>query len=159
MTDCCNITQDSPAWRFRTLHNAHRCAVDAALGRFGVREFGQPFILFMLEREGDGAYDTQRKISQRLGVSPATVTASLQSLEKQGCIRRVSCESDMRRKRIEITDAGRDAAAKCRRAFQSVDESMYEGFTQAELDTLAGFFERMTANLRSTYSDDGGTKE
>ena len=88
MTNCCNMTQDSPAWRFRALHHAHRSAVDAALSRFGVREFGQPFILFMLERDGDGAYDAQREISQRLGVSPATVTASLKSLEKQGCIRR-----------------------------------------------------------------------
>ena len=159
MTDCCSTSPDSPVWRFRMLHNAHRGAVDAALGRFGVREFGHPFILFMLERDADGEYDAQRKISERLGVSPATVTASLKSLEKQGCIRRVSCEQDMRRKRIEITETGRDVAQKCRMAFQSVDHAMYGGFSDEELAELAGFFERMTANLRSTYSDDGGSVE
>ena len=32
-------------------------------------------------------------------------------------------------------------------------------FSDEELAELAGFFERMTANLRSTYSDDGGSVE
>lgn len=144
--------QSSPAWRFRMLHAAHRAATDASLSRFGVREFGQPFILFMLERGVDGSAAAQRQLSEKLRVSPATMTASLKALEKQGCIRRAPDESDQRRKRIEITEKGRQVAAKCRCAFERVDEAMYEGFTEGEIAELSAFFERMTANLRGIYA-------
>ena len=68
-------------------------------------------------------------------------------------------ESDQRRKRIEITDTGRDAAKKCRMAFDNVDHTMYEGFSPEELDTLDGFFARMISNLRATYTADGGDEQ
>ena len=67
---------------FRAVGKMHKACLRKEMDRRGLAEVGQPFILFMLERDADGEYDAQRKISERLGVSPATVTASLKSLEK-----------------------------------------------------------------------------
>lgn len=148
-----DMASSSPAWRFRMLQNAHRAAVDASLERCGVREFGQPFILFMLARVSrNGAFDSQRELAEGLRVSPATVTASLKSLEKQGCIVRAAGEGDMRKKRIMITDMGREVTEKCGRAFAAIDEAMYAGFSPDELDRLSDYFTRITENLRRLSS-------
>jgi DNA-binding MarR family transcriptional regulator len=151
----CKAMLSSPAWRFRCLHHAHRAAVNASMARCGVPEPGQPFILFALERIGNGSIDTQRELAERLGLSPATVTASLKALEKQGYVRRVTDENDMRRKRIEITERGREAEVLCRRAFVQVDDVMYRGFSETELSQLSSFFDRMTENLRREYGERG----
>lgn len=145
-----DMSSAPPAWKFRMMQNAHRAAACATLARCGVSEYGQPFILFTLLHSGeDGALDAQRDLADRLRVTPATITASLNSLEKQGCIIRVPDENDMRRKRIVLTGKGREAAASCGRAFSELDDAMYAGFTPEELETLSGFLMRITENLRA----------
>ena len=56
MENCCMEQGDAvlsaPAWQFRMLHLAHRTATDALLDKYGVRDCGHPFILFLLEHCG-----------------------------------------------------------------------------------------------------------
>lgn len=149
----CTAENDSvltaPAWKFRMLHVAHRAATDTLLEKYGVRDYGHPFILFLLEHCGeDGGFTMQKELSKRLRVSPATVTAALKSLEKQGCIVREAQECDLRRKSIKITDKGREVARRYVEVFTDVDEAMYRGFSKEELAAVSGFFDRITSNLR-----------
>ena len=74
---------------------------------------------------------------------------ALKLLERQGCIEREAEEHDLRKKRIRITEKGREVAQRYIEAFSEVDEAMYGGFTEAELGTASDFFERMTENLRA----------
>ena len=81
MENCCMEQGDAvlsaPAWQFRMLHLAHRTATDALLDKYGVRDCGHPFILFLLEHCGsDGGFAMQKELSRRLRVSPASVTAA-----------------------------------------------------------------------------------
>lgn len=153
MEDCIEMdeaVQSAPAWRFRMLHVAHRAALDTLLERHGLKECGHPFILFLLMRGGeDGCMSMQKELSKCLRVSPATVTSALKLLEKQGCIVREAEEHDLRKKRIRITDRGREAAQRYIEVFSEVDEAMYGGFTGTELDQVSDLFERMTENLRA----------
>ena len=55
----------------------------------------------------------------------------------------------MRKKRIRITDRGREVAQRYIEVFSEVDEAMYGGFTGTELDQVSDLFERMTENLRA----------
>ncbi len=147
----------SPAWSYRKVDKARRLAVADAMSKAGIHEPGQPFILFMLEHAAPkGGVGTQRELSEHLGVSPATITASLKSLERQGYITRVADEADMRCKRIMITPLGREIAQECIKAFRSVDDAMYSGFTQEEQETLSGFYKRIYSNLRALVN--GGNK-
>lgn len=153
MEDCMEMNEamlSSPAWQFRMLHVAHRSALDSLLERHGLKDYGHPFILFLLMRSGeDGCMSMQKELSKWLRVSPATVTSAVKLLEKQGCIVREAAEQDLRRKRIRITDKGREVAQRYIEVFTEADEAMYGGFTEAELGAVSDFFERMTANLRA----------
>ena len=153
MEDCMEMNEamlSSPAWQFRMLHAAHRSALDSLLERHGLKDYGHPFILFLLMRSGeDGCMSMQKELSKCLRVSPATVTSALKLLEKQGCIEREAEEHDLRKKRIRITDRGREAAHRYIEVFSEVDEAMYGGFTGTELDQVSDLFERMTENLRA----------
>ena len=160
MENCCMEPNDamlsSPAWQFRMLHLAHRTATDALLDKYNVRDCGHPFILFLLEHCGiDGGFAMQKELSRRLRVSPASVTAALKALEKQGCIVREAEESDMRRKRIRVTDKGRDVAKRYVEVFTEVDEAMYSGFTDEELRSVSAYFGRITENLRALAAKEG----
>ena len=146
----------SPAWRFRMLHIAHRNATDALLDKYGVRDFGHPFVLCLLEHcGGEEGFVMQKELAKRLRLPPATVTAALKALEKQGCIVRESEESDMRRKRIRVTEKGREVAQRYVNVFTEVDEAMYKGFSPEELEAVSGYFKRITENLRSLAGQEG----
>lgn len=160
MENCCmdqnDVVLSSPAWQFRMLNLAHRTATDALLDKYNVRDCGHPFILFLLEHFGaDEGFVMQKELSRRLRVSPASVTAALKALEKQGCIVREAEEKDMRRKRIRITDKGREVARKYVDVFTEVDEAMYSGFTDEELRSVSAYFGRITDNLRALAAKEG----
>lgn len=56
MEDCMEMNEamlSSPAWQFRMLHVAHRSALDSLLERHGLKDYGHPFILFLLMRSGE----------------------------------------------------------------------------------------------------------
>lgn len=75
MENCCMEQGDAvlsaPAWQFRMLHLAHRTATDALLDKYGVRDCGHPFILFLLEHCGsDGGFAMQRSSRAGSGSRP-----------------------------------------------------------------------------------------
>ena len=130
------------------VQRAKHGAIQAALSREGLQDVGQPKILFYLgEAEADGELPAQQELARRLGVSPATVAASLKSLERMGYISRETDTADARKKRISITDKGRKARERCIAVFEQVDQQMFIGFSPQELTLLRRSYERMLDNL------------
>jgi len=142
----CESREAGPEWYFRELFQAHRTASLSLFAHFGIKEFGQPIILFILESE-DSYAPTQKELADQLGIAPSTTTISLKSLERLGCVRKVSDENDMRCKRIEITDKGRVAAKKFREAFYIIEQAMYNGFSNEERETISQLHKKITSNL------------
>ena len=97
----------------------------------------------------------QKELAKRLRLTPATATAALKTLAQQGCIVRESEESDMRRKRIRVTEKGREVAQRYVNVFTEVDEAMYKGLSPEELEAVSGYFKRITENLRSLAGQEG----
>ena len=132
----------------RVKHNATLSALSAA----GLSEIGQPRILFCLR---DAAQPpTQQELAQWLRVSPATVAVSLASLERAGYVERQEDDADRRKKRIALTDKGREACGRCIGVFEQVDDVTCAGFTRQEMDQLSAWFRRMLDNLGDTGKDD-----
>lgn len=149
---------DRPEWAFHNLMRAHRLAHCSLFEQLGLRDVGQPMLLFLLDdarRDGRGC--TQKGLCSALRLSASTVTASVKSLERHGYVRRHADERDMRCNIVEITDAGREIARVCRRAFSNIDEAMYHGFSEAERRQITGLFERMADNLL-TFSREGNSE-
>ncbi len=152
--------QREPKWLYRDLKRMHEIATSAIFTEQRLN-IGQPVLLFVLESMGDrGINPTQRDLADELNISPTTVTMSIKALERQGYVRKLADEADMRKNRIEITDKGKDVSKSCRLAFDKIDEGMYHGFTDEEIALISSFFIRMTDNLkRLTESETMAQKE
>ena len=139
---------------FYRLHRAKHNATLAALAEAGLQDVGQPRILFLLgEAEEDGVLSSQQDLAEKLHVSPATVANSLLSLERLGYVQRREDAADRRKKRVFITDKGRQARERCIEVFRQVDREMCRGFSEQELSALADTFRRMLDNLGDTGAD------
>lgn len=138
------------------LQRAKYHAILTALAEEGLQDVGQPRILFLLkESEADGVLPAQWELAQRLQVSPATIANSLKSLERLGYISKQPDAQDGRKKRVAMTEKGRDARARCGAIFRQVDRQLYAGFSPEEVQELHRYFQRMLDNMKAI----GGTAE
>lgn len=137
----------SPEQLFHALERKHHTAVDSLLYQRGVQNIGQPMILTILSQQKDGTIESQKELARRLRVSPATVTVSLKSMERDGYVRKLSNAEDLRCKPISITEKGREAARLIDEVFETLDHGMYRGFSPEDLTQISGFYRRMIENL------------
>jgi DNA-binding MarR family transcriptional regulator len=128
------------------VQRAQRNATTAALARRGLTDVGQPKVLIVLASLQEGAFN-QRELAEALHISPPTMAASLKSLERQGYVTKQLDEKDGRCKRVAITPKGLEAVNSCKAAFDSVDQQLYAGFTEQEVEQLISFYHRMLQNL------------
>ena len=139
----------------RSLHQAHRAAVQAELNAAGLGAVGHPMLMSILQSAGEdleGQCQAQRELAGLLHVSPAAVANSLKCLERDGYIRREPWQEDARRNRVSLTAKGAAAVEGCRDVFIRVSTRMMAGFSPEELEQLARFQRRMLDNLNSPDS-------
>lgn len=137
-----------PGMVFHALHRAQHRAIQEELAKRGLQEVGSPLMLMLLRRRNrEGVLPAQRELADFLSVSPATVAASLKSLERQGFVTRQADARDARRNRITITAKGADAVEQCHEVFQTLNTQMFRGFTEEECRMLDQFYQRMLNNL------------
>ena len=78
-------------------------------------------------------------------VTRPSVSAVLNTLERDGLVRRVRSPADARRVTVELTDAGREAASAAWRAHHQVEQRMMAPLDSAERATLARLLGRVLA--------------
>lgn len=82
------------------------CGMDSYFQTFGISQAGFKTLMVLLYEEEDGA--SPAAISDALGVTRATITGLLDTLENNDWITRSPDPNDRRALLIEITQAGRD---------------------------------------------------
>ena len=137
------FTDGSPEQLFHVLERKHHAAVDNLLSRNGLSNIGQPVILSIL---------SQQELARRLRVSPATMTVSLKSMERDGYVKKLSNAEDLRCKPIAITEKGLRAAKLIDEVFETLDHGMYRGFSGEELERISLLYRRMIDNLEAIGS-------
>lgn len=122
-----------PFWRKDDLYSRMRSCGHYLYHRFG-REMGQGRILAILSEQKSM---TQKELQEILQIQPGSVSEILTKLEEKGMILRKKDEEDKRRVVLELTDAGREASAACkkqeeqrRHLFDALDESEKEQLNQ-----------------------------
>jgi DNA-binding MarR family transcriptional regulator len=142
----------SPEQLFHVLSRKHHNAVETLLNQRGIGNIGQPMILSILSQQEDGTIESQKELARRLRVSPATVTVSLRSMERDGYIKKLSNAEDLRCKPITITEKGRNAAQLIDQVFEILDHGMYRDFGDEDRAHIASFYRRMIENLERIAS-------
>lgn len=140
---------DNTGLVFHALFRAHHNAIHAGLTERGVGDVGSPQLLMVVrELTGEnGRPPAQKELADRMRLSPATIAASLKSLERNGYVERAVDPADTRRNQIAITQKAEEALEAGRAVFRAVDQAMLSGFTQEEIKVLDAFHRRMLENL------------
>ena len=105
---------------------------------------GQARILMSLE---SSEHVTQRKLADECMLDVTTMSRTLDRLEKQGLIERRRNPGCRRAYLISLTAAGRVTAGEVKAGFRQLEEILFDGFGQEEMDSLAGKLERIKYNL------------
>ena len=122
----------------------HKALIDSRVGVLGIHRT-QHRILMHLAR-----YDSlpsQKELAKYLDVTPAAVTGALKKIEQEGYVER-TLGHDNRYNELRITEKGRDLVDKTRLIFGQADASMFDGFSDDELDLYISCLERLQANMR-----------
>jgi len=141
---------EMPVNQWRRLSTAHRTCSEMLLKSTGLTDVSQPGLLAILAACPDNTSDSQKILAEQLHVTPATITVSLRSMQRNGYVTKATDDSDQRRKRIMLTEKGKEASRLLSGFSDMLDGEMYKGFTPEERALCADFFRRMTENLEES---------
>lgn len=100
----------------------------------------QKRVLIILSEDGD---ISQRELTVRLGIKPASASELLTKLENNGLIERRPSKADRRTLIITLTDAGREIAENANNKRQERHEKMFDCFSGEEKEQLLSLLERL----------------
>ena len=122
----------------------HRAMIDGRVREIGIHRTQHRILMHLA---GRGTLPSQKELAERLDITAAAVTGALKKIERDGYIER-KLGHDNRYNEIEITDKGRALVERTRALFFEADTAMFDGFSDAELDSYIGCLEKLEANIR-----------
>ena len=140
----------SPSSRFFLLNQLRRKRIQQMTTGFELYP-GQLPILEVISRQPGS---TQQDVAAQLGVTPASIALSAKRLNAAGLIEKRVDAENKRRNQLFITEQGRRAATLYRESFNALDAETFSSFSDAELETLCGYFDRMIDNMRAHGATD-----
>ena len=121
----------------------HRRMMECNLEGTGIHR-AQHRLLMTLAKH---SFASQVELARFLEVSAATIAVSLKALKKAGYIVQKSREEDSRRNFVELTEKGRHLVEESCEYFDTVDQQMYQGFTEDEKRNLCEYLDRIYSNM------------
>ena len=121
----------------------HKALIDSRVKTLGIHRTQHRILMHLSRFE---RLPSQKELAEHLDVTPAAVTCALRKIEKDGYIER-TLGHDNRFNEICITDKGRELVMKTRRLFCETDASMFDGFSDDELNTYISCLEKLQANI------------
>ncbi len=106
---------------------------------------GQPKLLSLIKAH-EGI--TQKELSSKNCVKPATITGMLNKLEAHNLVYRVPDEADKRILRVYLTQEGRRFAEHSDDLIEKMTDELFQGFSEEELHTLLLLIEKARNNLK-----------
>lgn len=131
----------------RTDH-MHKSLIDSRVREIGIHRTQHRILMHLARRE---KLPSQKELAEHLDITPAAVTGALKKIESDGYIER-TLGHDTRYNEIKITEKGRELVALTRELFSATDKSMFDGFSDRELDTYIACLGKLQANIRRQLS-------
>jgi MarR family transcriptional regulator, organic hydroperoxide resistance regulator len=135
--------EDSLYALFEKVKRLHHHRVVEVFEEVGLN-YGQPPILFaLLDKDGQ----TQTELSKHRKLTPATITAALQRMEKGGWIVRKTDSEDSRVSRVYLTEKGRNIRLSVEAKMKQLQQETFRNFTDMEKALVRRLFQQMEENL------------
>lgn len=125
----------------------HKALIDSRVGSLGIHRTQHRILMHLACRE---KLPSQKELAEHLNVTPAAVTGALKKIEKDGYVER-KLGQDNRFNELRITEKGKELVKRTHTIFSETDSSMFEGFSDEELDTYISCLEKLQANIRKQY--------
>ena len=133
----------------------HKSLIASRVKDIGIHRTQHRILMHLARHE---KLPSQKELAEHLEVTPAAVTLAIKQIEQDGYIKR-TLGKDTRFYEIEITERGRELVTLTRELFSEADSLMFEGFSEEELGALAGYLERIQANIKSQISGKENSNE
>mgnify|MGYP004529002207 CR=1 FL=1 len=108
----------------------------------------QHWIIRFLEENSDKEI-FQKDLEEKFRASRATVSCTLQVMEKNGLIIRCSVKQDARLKCILLTDKAREYSLRIRQNVEQTEQLLRKGMSEAEADELLRLLRLARTNLEN----------
>ena len=128
----------------------HKHLLDSNVGKIGIHRTQHRILMYISRNNKLGS---QKSLAEHLGVSAAAITGALKKLECDGYIKRAQ-GSDNRFNEFEITDLGKKAVEDTKQLFSALDTSLFEGFTDEELDGYIYYLEKIQKNINKHFENE-----
>ena len=110
-------------------------------------------LTFLLE----GGPRSPGELAAALWVEPPTVTKMVQRMERAGLVERSPSLTDRRVQLIDLTSAGRDAAAAARAMWDRLEAVSADGLTDRQRAELERLLTRSAEGIEAALAARGGT--
>ena len=141
---------DTIDFLFDNVCHLHRIRVHQLLEALGLYQ-GQPMVLRELwDQEGQ----TQSELAVKLKVTAATMTKTLQRMEKAGFLRREPDPEDQRVSRVYLTDNGRKVQDAVEDVFRTIEAETFANLTPEEIMLMRRLLLQLRENLRQVSGED-----
>lgn len=100
---------------------------------------------YLADHEAEDIY--QRDLEKEFGTCRSAISRMLAAMEKNGLVERERVATDDRLKKIVLTPLAKQFTEQIRADNRIFEHTLTHGFTDAELQTLHSFLQRMQANL------------
>ncbi len=127
------------------LMNGHRKLLENSLESTGVFQ-GQHRLLMVIS---DNPNCSQKELADKMEISTATIAVSLKKLEKGGYVARATDSNDTRYNQVVITEKGKKVVEESKKIFRDIDERMFRGFTEEEINIFAEYVNRLSNNIKN----------
>ena len=128
--------------RRRCDFSSHKKEIETITGNNGW------IIGFLAENSLEKRNVYQKTIEEHFNITRAAASNALSLMEQKGLITRLPDTQDGRRKKIVLTEKAQQLERLVKEDFDSFEATLRKGFSDDELKTLYGFFQRMKDNLQ-----------
>ena len=120
--------------------------LDSTLGGFGLNGLQARILGFVDHNDRLGRDVYQKDIEAEFKIRRSSVSSVLDTMEKNGYVRRVSVLSDARLKKLELTDKAKATGEMYHNKVVEFEASIEEGLTEEEINTLKILLEKLMNN-------------
>ncbi|WP_352400717.1 MarR family transcriptional regulator [Anaerotignum sp.] len=114
---------------------------------------GQPPILMSLAAKN---LQTQKELCDLIRIKPASMTDVLKRMERDGLIKRLRDEADMRSIRVSITEEGMEKFHEFIEKSSTIDEVGFRGFSAEEKEVCLSLLVRILENVHNDLQEKRG---
>ena len=91
---------------------------------------------------------TQLSLAEKTGMKAPTISITLRKMEKEGLVKRVVDENDLRKTHVYLSDKGRETTERLNEGINGINSIFVEGMTDEEVDFFIKSLERIKASMR-----------